>query len=458
MQVASASPGIVAASPGGSGTPQRKRPRSRLSLGCAPPEAATPTRLAAARPRLSNIGPSGAFLKTFTIDTPRPKAACSRQVATAATATTAERIPTPEKRRRLSLEAEFAEAVSKSPVKPRIGADDTHLRLTTMLAKLAASLGTDLEMGSVLATSTFGDIVSAKTATGEETIVKFSQQKVWQTWDGNSGDNLAMLKKESEGLEVLNRLEGASRHVVRLVHPFCEFEMGLERWGAIVMERGEWDVGAYVGKKLAEGGVEARTQAAHAITAWEDSIGWLHSHGILHLDIKANNAVGFSDGSVKLIDVAGMLGRNDVTPDVAGRHARDLVWDTRELAERGVTMVSALKYRQPNKVRGATLDYGADWWSMAVSKMELLGALPGVDDHEVGNIIWLSLNAGKLDGHLRARVAKALGETDPFCDSCNAWVHSVMCNLQGRPAGVEYIQEAQRVLYMGWKTMYNMES
>lgn len=456
-----ASSPIAAAMAASSGTPHsRKRTRSRLSLG-GPEE----SRLAQRR-ALSSVGPSGAFflqLRDESFSTP------VRNVAAAATsALTTERVPTPESRKQ-SLEAQFAEVANNlDPVTaPKTDEEATEVRLTRLLARLSAELGAELTFGRVVATSTFGDIVTARTATGEEAIVKFSQHQVWSTWDGNTGDNLEMLRKESRSLSYLNSLPGAERHVVRLIHPICEFEAHNKdsqpvRMGAIVMEKGTWDVGNYVKAKLAENTKVARVEAAHAFTAWEDSIGWLHSHGILHLDIKANNAVGFEDGSVKLIDFAGMLTREDMAGDpaeVAALHNKDLTWSREEMQRRGITFVSAGFYRQPAKVRQGVLDYSADWWSMAISKMELLRALPtNVDEQKVGKVIWLSLNAGQLDGTLRARVTAALNETDPFCDEVNAWVHSVMCNLHGRPAGVEYIKEAQRVLYLGWETIYDMKA
>lgn len=457
---------MAAAMAAGSGTPHsRKRARSRLSIGGAD---ACEGRFAQRR-ALTSVGPSGAFLlqlRDETFSTP------VRNVAAAAAGTsalTAERPPTPEGRR-VSLEAQFAEVastVAPVTVQPTADEDATTRRLSKLLARLSSELGAELTFGRVVATSTFGDIVTATTASGEKAIVKFSQHQVWSTWDGNRGDNLEMLRKESRSLEYLNTLPGSERHVVRLIHPICEFEAedkeGKEvKMGAIVMEKGSWDVGNYVKSKLAEGTKAARVEAAHAFTAWEDSIGWLHSHGILHLDIKANNAVGFEDGSVKLIDFAGMLTRADMAGDpaeIAALHNKDLTWNREELKRRGTTFVSAGFYRQPAKVRQGVLDYSADWWSMAISKMELLQALPSnVDEQKVGKVIWLSLNAGQLDGALRARVAGALCESDPFCDEVNAWVHSIMCNLHGRPAGVEYIKEAQRVLYLGWETMYDMEA
>jgi len=327
-------------------------------------------------------------------------------------------------------------------------------RLSAMVYRLGAVLGQPLEMLSLVATSGFGEIVTAKHFALGEVIVKFSQQRAWRCWSGNAGENLALLKRESDCLAYLNTLEGSDRHVVRLIEPYCEFDVSLgegqpERIGALIMERGSWNLGTYVKARLSEGSEAGLAAAATTIQAWEDSVKWLHSHGVLHLDIKADNAVCFEGGAVKLIDVAGMLTRTNISDEASSAlESTDLVWDTADLEEQGMTFVSTITYRQPVNLGPGRryLDYSADWWSMGVSKMEVLGAQPAFFENgeETAKLVWRSIGSGELEDALRRQMAAVLLEPDPSSDEVSVWVDSVMQNLQGRPARVDYFAPRRR--------------
>lgn len=258
---------------------------------------------------------------------------------------------------------------------------------------------------------------------------------------------MALLRRESDSLAFLNALPGGDRHVVRLVEPYAEFTINLgdgqtQTIGAIIIEKGSWNMGTYVKSNLSKGTKEGLALAATAVKAWEDSVKWLHSHGILHLDIKADNAIWFEDGSVKLIDVAGMLTRGNISADSSNLDSMDLVWDTADLEEQGVTFVSTVTYRQPVNLGPGRrfLDYSADWWSMGVSKMEVLGAQPSFFENgqETAKRVWQSMGSGELEEALRTQMATVLLEPDPHSEEVSVWVDSVMQNLQGRPARVDY--------------------
>jgi serine/threonine protein kinase len=339
-----------------------------------------------------------------------------------------------------SLETELAEVkatLSSSEASVRNG------RLAAKVYKLGSVLGRELEFRALVATAGFSEIVTAYCPQeGGEVIVKFSQ-----------GENMALLKRESDNLATLGSLDGAESHVVRLIEPYREIRvcLGAEHTidaGAVIMEKGDWNLGAFVKAKLgqAAGNPKALEAAANAISKWEESIRFMHSHGFLHLDIKADNAVLFESGAVKLIDLAGMLSREHMSADSASLDSVDLSWDTADLEEMGVTYVSTITYRQPLDLGPGRrfLDYSADWWSLGVSKMEVLGAAPAVfaNGEETTKLVYKSMANGELEDAIRSKMAAVLLEPDPSCAEVAVWVESVMQNLRGSTTTVEYVKRA----------------
>jgi len=320
----------------------------------------------------------------------------------------------------------------------------TRARLAAMVYKLSAALGEQLEPSALVATSGFAHIVAATAADGHEVIVKFS----------SGDDNMALLRRESDNFAALNDLPGSDAHVVRLLHPYTEVSVSLGGGepasvaGAIVLEKGDWNLGGFVRSRLADARPASLAAVGASLAAWEESIAWLHSHGVLHLDIKADNAILFeSSGAVKLIDVAGMLTREEASgEDSASMDSADLSWDTADLEDMGITYVSTITYRAPLDLGPARrfLDYSADWWSMGVSKLEVLGALPAafIDGEQTTRVVLKAMQSSELEEALRARMAAVLMEPDPSCEAVSVWLDSVMQNLRGHAAKVEYVKKA----------------
>eukprot|EP00873_Tetraselmis_striata_P004505 jgi/Tetstr1/424769/TSEL_015286.t1 len=293
-----------------------------------------------------------------------------------------------------------------------------------------------LEPSALVATSGFAHIVAATAADGHEVIVKFS----------SGDDNMALLRRESDNFAALNDLPGSDAHVVRLLHPYTEVSVSLGGGepasvaGAIVLEKGDWNLGGFVRSRLADARPASLAAVGASLAAWEESIAWLHSHGVLHLDIKADNAILFeSSGAVKLIDVAGMLTREEASgEDSASMDSADLSWDTADLEDMGITYVSTITYRAPLDLGPARrfLDYSADWWSMGVSKLEVLGALPAafIDGEQTTRVVLKAMQSSELEEALRARMAAVLMEPDPSCEAVSVWLDSVMQNLRGHAA------------------------
>ena len=220
------------------------------------------------------------------------------------------------------------------------------------------------------------------------------------------------------------------------------------------MEKGECNLDTFVRSRIGAGApaTSARSfglgsrgdrllEATSALRRWEQGIQWLHSHGVLHLDIKAENAVCFGDGAVKLIDLSGMLTRRHVPSAPEGTPNADLRWHSADLMRLNVPCVNTEKYMQPEE-RGpgrALIDYSADWWSAGVSKLETLGLGPAyfAEGADTPALVLEGLGSGGLEAAVRGGLAALLAEEDHSSDMVSAWVASVMDNLNGHRSQVE---------------------
>ena len=252
-----------------------------------------------------------------------------------------------------------------------------------------------------------------------------------------------LLDRESEALKYLNGLEGSGPHVIQMLHPYVQFELslgtgGVESAGAIVLESADCDLDHFVTEQVRNNpSLDTMQTVAKTLNNWEESLGWLHGHGILHLDIKAENAVLCSkqDGAVKIIDLTGMLTRShSASGDDMSVPAEELLWETTRLHKLGIPYVSTETYVQPEEAGPAAriIDYSADWWSMGISKVEILGLHPALFeiDEGTGDIVLESLASGNLDDFMRVQLGELL-EEEPESETVSLWADSVMTNLQG---------------------------
>jgi len=297
--------------------------------------------------------------------------------------------------------------------------------LTAVVAALKERLQRDIEHVKPLGSGAFADVLLARAVeSGAEFAVKISV----------GAGNMSLLQRESRALAHLNSLDGSSTHVAHLHLEYMEVDVpvkegSLTTMGLFVLENGLCDLDCFVREKI-DKDIEA---AARGLEKWEESLKWLHSHGILHLDIKAENAVVFPDGAIKLIDTTGVITRYH-TMDEDTLLADEVTWDTALLAAQEIPYISTDSYVQPAAAGpgGRVVDYSADWWSMGVSKLDVLGVDPALfDDGTVtGDLVLEGLNSGELEAATRRRLAEVLG-AEPDSDQVSSWVHCVMENLRG---------------------------
>jgi serine/threonine protein kinase len=298
--------------------------------------------------------------------------------------------------------------------------------LAVVIAGLGEKLGRDVEFVRVAGRGAFADVAIAKSVeSGVEIAVKIS---------AGSG-NMTLLQRESNALGYLNSLEDAGTHVVQMHLPYLEVDVPFQDgsvvpMGLFVLESGLCDVDEFV----RENAEKDPSAVASVLDRWEESTKWLHSHSVLHLDIKAENAVVCEDGCVKLIDTTGIITRFHSMDEDDDIPADKVSWDTALLAAQDIPYISTGTYAQPDEAGpgGRVLDYSADWWSMGVSKIEMLSVKPSMFEEgaDTAAMVMESLESGELEIATRQRLAVLLG-VEPGSEQVSAWVRSVMANLRG---------------------------
>lgn len=309
-------------------------------------------------------------------------------------------------------------------------------RLAAVVDTLGHTLGVDIALVRHLGSGKFAEVVLAEVGgTGQRVAVKIAEDDV----------DRGLLATESGNIARLAALPGSDAHIVSQLHRYVELHVELGPGvsfsaGAVVLELADGDLESWVRAVLGpEGsGLEA---VAPALARWERSLMWLHAQGCLHLDIKAENAVYFgsaAEGAIKLIDLSGLIMRHHIpgVPDDVPNE--QLVWDTADLQRAGLAYVCTDDYCQPMEMGlgGRLLDYSIDWWSVGVSKLELLRAAPNFFDEEADTpqLVMEALKSGQLEVALRARLAALLGTNDVDAPQVSHWAKSVITNLHGKAA------------------------
>lgn len=193
---------------------------------------------------------------------------------------------------------------------------------------------------------------------------------VWRAWDPMLEREIAikepLLRPDllpDVRQEFVDRFQGECRTAARLNHPniITVYDAGLfDGRPAVIMELVQGETLAQV---LARGPFSL-TQALTLEVQLLHALGYAHSSGVVHRDVKPDNVFVTSDGRIKLADfgIACLQGGNSYTQ--AG------------------TVLGSPGYMAPEQIRGIPADQRADIFSAGVVLYEMLA---GVNPFEAGN-------------------------------------------------------------------------
>src|ERR671916_172806 len=110
------------------------------------------------------------------------------------------------------------------------------------------------------------------------------------------------------------------------------------------------------------------SETVHVFEKVCEAIDYIHRHGVIHRDIKANNIKISSTGQVKLLDFGIAKGQ-----------------DSRQLTQAG-SVIGTLQYLAPELIRGGTADASGDIWALGVLLYEMVTGRMPFDAATVGDL------------------------------------------------------------------------
>jgi serine/threonine-protein kinase len=141
-------------------------------------------------------------------------------------------------------------------------------------------------------------------------------------------------------------------HNIATLYDFLE----LNGQPCIVMEYVD---GQTVHERIKSFGILQIAEALYILQAAAEAINYVHSHGVVHRDIKSNNIKISSTGEVKLLDFG--IAKSGDTPSLT------MTGD----------VVGTLEYLSPEQVRGGNADARSDIWALGVLLYEMVtGQVP----------------------------------------------------------------------------------
>lgn len=183
---------------------------------------------------------------------------------------------------------------------------------------------------------------------------------VYQGIDLRSGNIVAikaLFSNKASDAFMLERFKEEANHYLLLSHPnipkLVDFVIDNERMYLIM----EYIEGVDMNKFLQVNGPLNEDMMVHFFTMILDTIGYLHSQGILHLDIKPSNIMVTEGFGIKILD----LGISAMTSEAENRKKK----------------CGSPSFMAPEQVRGERLGYYTDIYQIGVTLFNMLtGELP----------------------------------------------------------------------------------
>ncbi len=195
--------------------------------------------------------------------------------------------------------------------------------------------------------------------------------EVWRGIHVTLGRTVAvkLLSVESGDSSFGERFLNEARIQASLHHPHIATLYELVQLGdrpCIVMEYVD---GETVADRLRRAGPMRLGQALEVFRQVVEAVGYIHDHGIVHRDLKANNVKIAGDGAVKLLDFG--IARGSASP---------------RLTLKG-QFIGTLHSCAPEQLQGAVADHRSDVWALGVLLYELVTGRVPFDAESVGEFV-----------------------------------------------------------------------
>ena len=235
--------------------------------------------------------------------------------------------------------------------------------------------------------------------------------RVWRAKDSNLGREVALKEPlfdsslpEDVQVEMGRRFVREAKTAARLNHPGIVTVYTADVYDgrpAIAMELVE---GATIGDILEKSGKLDPASTLDALDQLLDAVGYAHTQGVVHRDIKPDNIFVRNDGRVKLGDFGIAHVENSAT-----------------IGTQKGTQIGTPGYMSPEQVKGTTIDARSDLFSIGVVAYEMLTGHNPFGTAENGEYLTLLYrivneppaelpNAAELSPDMRAAIMAALSK------------------------------------------------
>jgi len=158
------------------------------------------------------------------------------------------------------------------------------------------------------------------------------------------------------------RIQASLQHPnIATLYDFCE----VAGQPCIIMEFVD---GQTLDDRIAVHGRLLVSEALFIVQAVAEALGYMHSHGIVHRDIKANNIKVTSQGGIKLLDFG--IARDNSTPTFT--QAGDVI--------------GTLQYLSPELLKGSAADPRSDIWALGVLFYEMVAGVTPFQASTIGEL------------------------------------------------------------------------
>jgi serine/threonine-protein kinase len=158
------------------------------------------------------------------------------------------------------------------------------------------------------------------------------------------------------------RIQASLQHPnIATLYDFCE----VAGQPCIIMEYVD---GQTISERITAYGALPLSEAVYVFGKVVEAIDYIHSHGVIHRDIKSNNIKISSQGQVKLLDFGIAKGQS-----------------SQQLTQVG-SVIGTLQYLAPELIRGGASDARGDIWALGVLLYEMVTGRVPFDAQTIGDL------------------------------------------------------------------------